>query len=96
MRVYVRARRRGERGDPPAAQNRFRHAWRLRGEDCGGEAGKGVDFQKIGIVGGIQHDVDSGQIARADGVVGAAGQFAAVLDDLGGRPVSKRCSVSVE
>ena len=66
---------------------------RLRGR----EARKGVDFQKIRLVGRIQHDVDPGQVARSHGVVGAGERVRGnSRRPPGGRPVSNRCSVSVE
>ena len=52
---------------------------------AGGEAGEGVDFQEIGFVDGIRHDVDSREVAGADDLVGAASQVAAVFDDFGGK-----------
>src|SRR5829696_8607119 len=53
---------------------------RLGQEAAGGEAGEGVDLEKVGVVLVVEHDVDARQVAGSDDLVRFSGELADRLD----------------
>lgn len=54
------------------------------GEQADGrESREGIDFEEKGIEGGVDHDIDSGEVDAADDLVGGAGDFLALGEELG-------------
>ena len=47
---------------------------RLAQEEAGGEPGKVVDFEEVGVVLVVEHDFDARQDARADDLVAFSGE----------------------